>query len=224
MRCSSAWTLLLSTLATPWLFFSLSSDQSESFAFSWWAASTLCESLQGAIMILRVFSNPNYSIIIHVLPAFCTSLSLLVFPAKPFHSPSPWRHKTHNMFVVSLPKLIRFVLWPLVLQNCLQVATKSLKFTWLLEGAEGSGRCWEYFNQRRKELENGFLLLLYCRVIMRSGICTTAFKHDNSANSCTGPQSAIEGGLTSVIFLFHPWATALPTKQQELIWILFGKY
>lgn len=70
----------------------------------------------------------------------------------------------------------------------------------------------------------GFCSCFYCRVIMRSGIYTTAFKHDNSDNSCTGLQSATEGGLTSVIFLFYPWATALPTRQQELIWILFDKY
>lgn len=70
----------------------------------------------------------------------------------------------------------------------------------------------------------GFCSCFYCRVIMRSGIYTTAFKHDNSDNSCTGLQSATEGGLTSVIFLFYPWAIALPTRQQELIWILFDKY
>lgn len=154
-------------------------------------------------------------------------LSAPLFPfssSLPNHSvlPPPEGTKPTILFAVSLPRLIRFVLWPLVLQNSLQVAIKSLKFIWLLEGAEGSGRCWEYFNRQRKQLKNWFLV--YGRVIMRSGIYTTAFKHDNSDNSCTGPQSAIEGGLTSVIFLFYPWIIALPTKQQELVWILFGKY
>lgn len=152
-----------------------------------------------------------------------SSCSLLPCQTIPFCLPLKAR-KTTIMFVASLPRLIRFVLWPLVFQNGLQVAIKSLKFAWLLEGTEGSGRCWEYFNQQRKQLTNGFLLLLYCRVIMGSGIYSTGFKHDKSDNSCTGFQSAIEGGFTSVIFLFYPWAIALPTKQQELIWILFGKY
>lgn len=154
-------------------------------------------------------------------------LSAPLFPISsslPNHSifPPPEGTKPTELFVVSLPRLIRFVLWPLVLQSSLQVAIKSLWFTWLLEGTEGSGRCWEYFHRQRKQLKNRFLL--YCRVMMRSGIYTTAFKLDNSENSCTGPQSAIEGGLTSVIFLFYSWAIALPTKQQELVWILFGKY
>lgn len=152
-------------------------------------------------------------------------LSEPLFPfssSLPNHSvlPPPEGTKPTIMFVVSLPRLIRFVLWPLLLQNSLQVAIKSLKFTWLLEGAKGSGRCWEYFNWQRKQLKNGILLLLYCRVIMRSGIYSTAFKHGNSDNSCTGLQSAIEGGLTSVIFLSlsHCSANQAARAQLDFIW------